>query len=77
MGEGWIAPHAIKHPDLGETWIGGTARKHVGRTPPARYIETEALRNANFVLYCASQFPRVEIAEIRVVPATAHHGGIA
>jgi hypothetical protein len=70
MGEGWITPHAFKHPDLGEIWIGGTARKHVGRTPPARYIETEALRNANFVLYCAGQFPRVEIAEIRVVPAT-------
>jgi len=70
MGEGWISPHAFKHPDLGEIWIGGTARKHVGRTPPARYIETEALRNANFVLYCAGQFPRVEIAEIRVVPAT-------
>ena len=70
MGEGWIVPHRFTHPDLGEIWIGGTARKHVGRTPPARYIETEALRNANFVLYTASQFPRVAIADIRVVPAT-------
>jgi hypothetical protein len=70
MGEGWIVPHRFMHPDLGAIWIGGTARKHVGRTPPARYIETEALRNANFVLYTASQFPRVAIADIRVVPAT-------
>ena len=70
MGEGWIAPRPFTHPDLGPIWIGGSAKKHIGRTPPARYIETEALRNANFVLYCASQFPRVEIAEIRVRPAT-------
>jgi hypothetical protein len=50
--------------------MGGSAKKHIGRTPPARYIETEALRNANFVLYCASQFPRVEVTEVRVRPAT-------
>jgi len=71
MGEGWIAPHKVKHPDLGEIWVGGSAKKHIGRTPPARYMETEALRNANFVLYCASQFPRLEIAEVKVTPATA------
>lgn len=70
MGEGWIVPHKVNHPDLGEVWIGGSTRKHIGRTPPARYIETEALRNTNFVLYCASQFPKVEIDEIKVTPAT-------
>ncbi len=70
MGEGWVLPHKAKHPDLGEIWIGGTSRKHVGRTPPARYMETEALRNANFVLYCASQFPRVEFGQATVTPAT-------
>ena len=70
MGEGWVLPHKAKHPDLGEVWIGGTSRKHVGRTPPARYIETEALRNANFVLYAASQFPKVEFGEVKVTPAT-------
>jgi len=70
MGEGWITPRPFIHPDLGPIWIGGSAKKHVGRTPPARYIETEALRNANFVLYCASQFPRVEVSSIRVRPAT-------
>ncbi len=70
MGEGWIEPRPFAHPDLGPIWMGGSAKKHIGRTPPARYIETEALRNANFVLYCASQFPRVEVSEIRVRPAT-------
>jgi len=70
MGEGWVLPHKAKHPDLGEVWIGGTSRKHVGRTPPARYIETEALRNANFVLYAASQFPKIDLGEVKVTPAT-------
>ncbi len=69
-GEGWIEPHPFDHPDLGEVWIGGTAKKHLMRTPPARYMEEEALRNTQFVLYCASQFPRVKIDEIKTVPAT-------
>ena len=69
-GEGWINPHKVNHPDLGEIWIGGSPKKHIRRTPPARYIEMEAEKNAQFVLYCASQFPRVEIADISVTPAT-------
>ena len=69
-GEGWIMPHKVDHPDLGEVWVGGSMRKHIGRTPPARYIESEAMRNALFVLYCASQFPKVEVGDITVAPAT-------
>jgi hypothetical protein len=69
-GEGWIMPHKVKHPDLGEIWIGGSRKKHTVRTPPARYIEMEAFKNAQFVMYCASQFPKVEIEEISVTPAT-------
>jgi len=69
-GEGWIMPHKVSHPDLGEIWIGGSMRKHIGRTPPARYIESEAMRNAHFVLYCASQFPKVEVDDIEITPAT-------
>lgn len=67
-GEGWIDPHPVNHPDLGEIWIGGTQKKHTQRTPPARYIEMEAQKNADFVMYCASQFPKVEIDEIKVTP---------
>jgi hypothetical protein len=69
-GEGWITPHKYNHPDLGEIWIGSTAKKHVDRTPPARYMETEALKQANFILYCASQFPKVEVGQVTVTPAT-------
>jgi hypothetical protein len=70
-GEGWIDPHPFRHPDLGPIWIGGTARKHMTRTPPARYIEDEALRNAQFALYCASQFPRVSFGDVVVKPVAA------
>ncbi|MCJ7681917.1 MAG: M14 family metallopeptidase [Candidatus Aminicenantes bacterium] len=69
-GEGWINPHKVNHPDLGEIWIGGTPKKHLRRTPPARYIEQEAFKNSQFVLYCASQFPRVEITDITVNPVS-------
>ena len=69
-GEGWISPHKCQHPDLGEIWIGGTRKKHTQRTPPARYIEMEALKNAQFVMYCASQFPKVEIERLTITPAT-------
>ncbi|RPJ67808.1 MAG: hypothetical protein EHM24_20405 [Acidobacteria bacterium] len=68
-GEGWITPKVFKHPDLGPVWIGGTGKKHTGRTPPARYIEEEARRNTLFVLHCASQFPRVEIDRVTISPA--------
>jgi hypothetical protein len=67
-GEGWIDPHPFNHPDLGEIWIGGTQKKHTQRTPPARYIEMEAQKNADFVMYVASQFPKVEIEQIEVTP---------
>ncbi len=69
-GEGWISPHKFNHPDLGEIWIGGSPKKHLRRTPPARYIEMEAMKNAQFVMYCASQFPRVEIDDVSVTAVT-------
>jgi hypothetical protein len=69
-GEGWISPHKVDHPDLGEIWIGGSPKKHLRRTPPARYIEMEAMKNAQFVMYCASQFPKVEIDDVSVTPVT-------
>jgi hypothetical protein len=69
-GEGWINPHKVNHPDLGEIWIGGSPKKHMQRTPPSRYIEMEAEKNARFVLYCVSQFPQVEIGKIDVKAVT-------
>jgi hypothetical protein len=34
-------------------------------------METEALRQTHFVLYAATQFPKVEIERVAVTPATA------
>jgi hypothetical protein len=69
-GEGWIDPHKVNHPELGEIWIGGSVKKHMRRTPPSRYIEMEAEKNAKFVMYCASQFPKVEIDKVLIKPKT-------
>ena len=69
-GEGWVEPHKVNHPDLGPIWIGGTRKKHTVRTPPARYMEMEALKNTQFALYIVSQFPKVEIEDITVIPET-------
>ncbi|MDX2414874.1 MAG: M14 family metallopeptidase [Bacteroidales bacterium] len=69
-GEGWIKPHKFKHPDLGDIWIGGSPKKHMRRTPPSRYVEMEAEKNARFVMYCVSQFPKVEIDDISIKPIT-------
>jgi hypothetical protein len=71
-GDGWINPHRVSHPDLGEIWIGGSAKKHMQRTPPSRYIEMEAEKNARFVMYCAGQFPSVKIDDIKVKAITSN-----
>ena len=69
-GEGWVEPRQYDHPDLGPVWIGSTRKKHAYRTPPARYIEMEAMKNAQLVMYCASQFPKVEIGKTEVEPVS-------
>jgi hypothetical protein len=58
-GNVWVVPHKVKHPQLGDVWIGGTPKKHIGRTPPPRYIEQEAEKQALYVLYCIDQLPRL------------------
>jgi hypothetical protein len=70
QGAGWIEPYKFNHPDFGEIWMGGSMRKHIGRTPPARYVEQEAEKHALFVLYCVNQFPVVKIDAINVEPVT-------
>ncbi len=52
-GEGWIAPKAVKHPDLGPVWIGGTGEEAHRPNAARPYMEEEALRNALFVLLLA------------------------
>lgn len=47
---------------IGKVWIGGTPKKHIGRTPPPRYMEDEAMRQSRFILQCMKQLPEVRIA---------------
>ena len=72
MGEGWVHPHKVDHPDLGEVWIGGSPKKHMRRTPPSRYIEIEAQKNSDFVLFSAGQFPEIEFESVEVTPETGN-----
>jgi hypothetical protein len=58
-GDAWVKPHQLKHPQFGEIWIGGTSKKHIGRTPPHRYIEQEAERQCLYVMYCIEQLPQL------------------
>jgi hypothetical protein len=58
-GDVWVTPHPVKHPQLGNIWIGGTPKKHIGRTPPPRYIEQEAEKQALYVMHCIEQLPQL------------------
>ena len=64
--ESWVIPHKVNHADLGEIWIGGTPRKHIGRTPPARYIEQEADKQCRFMLHCLTQLPKLSFVNYSV-----------
>jgi hypothetical protein len=65
-GNVWVVPHQAKHPQLGNIWIGGTPKKHIGRTPPPRYIEQEAEKQALYVMYCIDQLPRLNFGNYAV-----------
>ncbi|MDR1555551.1 MAG: hypothetical protein LBS88_00790, partial [Tannerellaceae bacterium] len=65
-GNIWVSPHQVKHPQLGDIWIGGTPKKHIGRTPPPRYIEQEAEKQALYVMYCIDQLPRLNFGNYAV-----------
>ena len=65
-GNVWVVPHKVKHPQLGDIWIGGTPKKHIGRTPPSRYIEQEAEKQALYVMHCIEQLPRLNFGNYSV-----------
>ncbi|MDR1602674.1 MAG: hypothetical protein LBS42_09640 [Tannerella sp.] len=65
-GDAWVKPHRASHPQFGEIWIGGTAKKHIGRTPPPRYIEQEADKQCLYVVYCIEQLPRLSFGNYSV-----------
>jgi hypothetical protein len=65
-GNVWVTPHQVKHPQLGNIWIGGTPKKHIGRTPPPRYIEDEAEKQAMYVMHCIEQLPKLNFGNYAV-----------
>jgi hypothetical protein len=65
-GDAWVKPHQVDHPQFGEIWIGGTSKKHIGRTPPPRYIEQEADKQCLYVVYCIDQLPRLSFGNYSV-----------
>jgi hypothetical protein len=65
-GDVWVRPHRVKHPQLGDIWIGGTPKKHIGRTPPPRYIEQEAEKHALYVMHCIEQLPQLSFGNYSV-----------
>ena len=65
-GDAWVKPHPVTHPQLGPIWIGGTAKKHIGRTPPPRYIEQEADKHCMYVMYCIEQLPKLAFGNYSV-----------
>lgn len=65
-GNGWVTPHKVNHPDLGEIWIGGTMKKHIGRTPPGKYIEQEAEKQCMYVLHCLDELPKLNFGNYAV-----------
>jgi hypothetical protein len=65
-GDAWVVPHKVTHPQLGDLWIGGTPKKHIGRTPPPRYIEQEAEKQALYVMHCIEQLPRLSFGHYSV-----------
>ncbi|MBP5210847.1 MAG: hypothetical protein J6Z27_03295 [Bacteroidales bacterium] len=62
LGEdAWVKPHEFDHPQFGKIMIGGTYKKHIGRTPPPRYIEDEAYRQSRLVFNMLRELPKLEL----------------
>lgn len=69
-GDAWVKPHKVNHPQFGEIWIGGTSKKHIGRTPPPRYMEDEAEKQCLFVVHCIDQLPMLTFGNYTVKKLT-------
>lgn len=70
LGQGLVPWRPFNHPTYGPIEIGGT-RKEWGRTPVSFLLEEECHRNMAFLLYFASQMPRLRLAEPVVEPLGA------
>jgi hypothetical protein len=73
MSARWAAWKPFEHPQLGRVELGGW-RRNTGRVPPPFMTEEMLHRNAMFVVYHASQMPRVTGATD--LAFTDHGGGV-
>ncbi len=64
-GANFVKWHRFNHPQLGEILLGGW-KKWSTRMPPVFMLPEVIHRNAEFVIFHASQMPQIEIADIRV-----------
>jgi hypothetical protein len=65
LNDGVVKWHEFDHPIYGKIEIGGT-RKEWGRTPVSFLMEEDCHRNMAFLLFFASQMPRLSIREVTV-----------
>lgn len=66
FGDGFVDWEPYDHPQYGEIEIGGF-KKTYGRMHPGFLIESDAHRNAAFVIYHTYHTPKLEVAEIEVI----------
>lgn len=64
-GANFVKWHKFKHPQLGEILLGGW-KKWSTRMPPVFMLPELLHRNAEFVIFHASQMPQIEIADVEV-----------
>lgn len=65
FGDGFVEWTPYEHPQYGAIEIGGF-KKNYGRMHPGFLMESDAHRNASFVIYHAYHTPKLEVAEISV-----------
>ncbi len=70
--DGFVAWTKVKHPQLGEVEVSGF-KPYVSLNPPAAKVADLGTAETKFVLYLASQLPRVRVAKTEV---TGYGGGV-
>lgn len=65
FGDAFVDWEPYNHPQYGEIEIGGS-KKNFGRMHPGFLLESDAHRNAAFVIYHAHSTPKLSVPEIKV-----------
>ncbi|MFC3197967.1 M14 family metallopeptidase [Parapedobacter deserti] len=66
FGDGFVDWQPYDHPQYGEIEIGGF-KKNYGRMHPGFLLESDAHRNAAFVIYHAYHTPQLEVADVEIL----------